>query len=53
VLYSGLIGNGTEKSLQGNPLTFRVENGNVFVNSAKVVRANLLMANGIIYITDK
>ncbi len=57
VLYSSLVGNGTEKTAQGGDVTFRVENGlggkDVFVNSAKIVQADVLCANGVVHVIDK
>ncbi|KAK3387372.1 FAS1 domain-containing protein [Podospora didyma] len=52
-IYSNDIKDGAKvKSLQGTELTFRVVDGNVFVNGAKVVQANLLANNGVVHVID-
>lgn len=48
-----LLFNTTVESLNdGQPLFFRVENRTVFVNDARVKRANLRASNGIIHVID-
>lgn len=53
VVYSTDVQNGASvPSLQGTNLHFRVVDGNVWVNSAKVVQADLLIANGVVHLID-
>jgi uncharacterized surface protein with fasciclin (FAS1) repeats len=52
VLYSPNVTNGTAKTLQGNNITTTVSNGTVFVNQAKVVIPNVLVANGVVHVID-
>ena len=53
VAYSSTLKNETIKSSTGQDLTIRVTGGNVFVNSAKVVIPDVLIANGVIHVIDK
>ncbi|KAK3297100.1 FAS1 domain-containing protein [Chaetomium fimeti] len=52
VLRSQLITTGTQRSAQGAVLNFRVENGALFVNSARVIATDLLVKNGVVHILD-
>ncbi|KAK3370449.1 FAS1 domain-containing protein [Podospora didyma] len=52
VLYSGSITNGSEMTSQGTNVHFKVEGGDIFVNSAKVIQTNLLCNNGVVHIID-
>lgn len=52
-LYSSSLSNTTVKSLQGNDLTVRIENGSVFVNNAKVIIPDLLVAGGVVHVIDQ
>jgi len=40
-------------TLQGTNLTIRRDGGNVFVNSARVVLADVITANGVVHVLDK
>ena len=40
------------KTLQGSPVKIRVKNGNVYVNDAKVIQADVRASNGIIHVID-
>ncbi len=40
-------------TLMGQNVTVRKQNGQVFVNSAKVILADVLTANGIVHVIDK
>ncbi|KAK0735308.1 FAS1 domain-containing protein [Apiosordaria backusii] len=52
-IYSDQIVDGaTAATLQGGDITLRVEDGGVFVNSARVVKADVLCANGVIHVID-
>lgn len=52
--YSSTLTNGTSlNALNGGKLTITLENGNVFVNSAKVITPNVLVANGVVHVIDK
>ena len=52
--YSNKLENGTIlKTLEGTNVTITVEdNGDVFVNSAKVVLPDVLVANGVVHVID-
>ncbi|KAK3937691.1 FAS1 domain-containing protein [Diplogelasinospora grovesii] len=52
VFYSDMITNTTARTLSGSDVRFTVEDGNVFVNSAKVVQPNVLVANGVVHVID-
>ncbi|KEF52031.1 uncharacterized protein A1O9_12021 [Exophiala aquamarina CBS 119918] len=54
VAYSNMLENGTSyPTLQGNNVTVTIEdNGDVFVNSAKVVIPDVLVANGVVHVID-
>ena len=50
--YSTALSNMTLTTLQGGNLRITVENGTVFVNSARVIVPNVLVANGVIHVID-
>ena len=52
VVYSTDVMNGSVPTLQGNDLTLTVENGDIFVNQAKVIIPNVLVANGVVHVID-
>lgn len=52
-IYSSAIRNGTVvPTLNGANLTVTVQNGSVFVNQAKVVMPDVLVANGVVHVID-
>lgn len=52
--YSTDLVNGTSlQTANGANLTVTVENGTVFVNAARVVTPNVLVANGVVHVIDK
>lgn len=52
--YSSTLTNGTKlTAMDGNELTITIDGSNVFVNSAKVVTPDVLVANGVIHVIDK
>ena len=54
VRYSNTLENGTTlTTAEGGELTITVVNETVFVNAARVVTPNILIANGVIHIIDK
>lgn len=54
VLYAEMIGEGEAvQTMQGGDVTFRREEGSMFVNGARVVVYDVLMANGVVHIIDK
>ncbi len=53
VAYSSTLSNMTVRALNGGELNIRVNNGSVYVNSAKVVVADVLVANGVVHVIDK
>ncbi|KAK3326124.1 FAS1 domain-containing protein, partial [Apodospora peruviana] len=53
VLYTAAMSNGTETTSEGNDVRIRMEeDGGIFVNSAKIVRRNLLTSNGVVHVCD-
>lgn len=50
--YSSVLQNGTLTTANGQTLTITIINGTVFVNSAKVVTPNVLVANGVVHVID-
>ncbi|PQE15528.1 hypothetical protein CJF32_00006884 [Rutstroemia sp. NJR-2017a WRK4] len=50
--YSTGLKNGSIPTLGGGEVTITIEGGNVFVNSAKVVVADILVANGVVHVID-
>jgi uncharacterized surface protein with fasciclin (FAS1) repeats len=51
--YSTLLSNTTLKTVNGANVTITVEDGSVFVNSAKVIIPNVLVSNGVVHVIDK
>lgn len=52
--YSSTLENGTTlQTAFGTNLTITIENGTVFVNAARVITPNVLVANGVVHIIDK
>jgi uncharacterized surface protein with fasciclin (FAS1) repeats len=43
----------TAKTANGKPVTIRVTGGNVFVNNAKVIKADVIATNGIIHVINR
>lgn len=53
VRYSSTLENGTTlTAVNGDELTITVEDGNVFVNAARVIVPNVLIANGVVHVID-
>lgn len=52
IAYSSSLGNGSVKTLAGTDLNITVEDGAVFVNAARVINADLLIANGVMHVID-
>jgi len=50
--YSSLLGNMSLPTVQGTNVTITVIDGDVFVNSARVVVADVLVANGVVHVID-
>lgn len=55
VLYSTQIMNGSSVGTlsQGSNLTARLEGEDVYINQARVIRPNVLVANGVIHVIDR
>ncbi|EED20781.1 conserved hypothetical protein [Talaromyces stipitatus ATCC 10500] len=54
VAYSTGLKNDTQYvAAGGQNLTVRIENGSIFVDSARVITPNLLVANGVVHVIDK
>jgi len=52
--YSPVLTNGTSlKTAQGDNLTITIQNGDMFVNAAKVITMDLIVANGVVHVIDK
>jgi uncharacterized surface protein with fasciclin (FAS1) repeats len=52
--YSSDLKNGTSlMTLEGGNVTITIMNGTVFVNDAKVVVPNVLVAGGVVHVIDK
>ncbi|KAI9837700.1 MAG: hypothetical protein M1819_006633 [Sarea resinae] len=52
--YSAALPNGTIlKSLQGGNLTVRFGSNSLYVNSAKIIQQDILLANGVMHVIDK
>jgi uncharacterized surface protein with fasciclin (FAS1) repeats len=52
-LYSTALQNGSISTLEGTNITVRIFNGSVFVNDAKVIVPDLLVAGGVIHVIDQ
>ncbi|KAK4450312.1 FAS1 domain-containing protein [Podospora aff. communis PSN243] len=53
VLYTGLMGNDVAwETMEGGEVTFRREDGDVWVNGARVLGADLLVGNGVVHVID-
>lgn len=51
--YSSTLENGTQlTAMNGGQLTITINNGSVFVNSARVVLPDVLVANGVVHVID-
>lgn len=51
--YSTILTNTMLKTVNGGSVTITVEDGSVFVNYAKVIIPNVLVANGVVHVIDK
>ena len=51
--YSSLLSNTTLKTVNGKSVTITVGRGGVLVNGAKVVTADVLVANGVVHVIDR
>lgn len=47
-----VVAAGTLKTVQGQDLTVKVENGKVFVNNSQVIQADIKASNGVIHVID-
>ncbi|KAL5610961.1 hypothetical protein FOBRF1_007078 [Fusarium oxysporum] len=50
--YSSLLKNGTLKTAAGEKVNIKVDNGTVWVNAAKVIVPDVLIANGVVHVID-
>lgn len=50
--YSTSLKNGTLTMMNGKNLTVRIEKGAIFVNAARIINADILIANGVIHVID-
>jgi hypothetical protein len=50
--YSTILSNTTLTTLEGGVITITIEDGAVFVNSARVLIPNVLTANGVVHVID-
>ncbi|KAL8380914.1 hypothetical protein RB595_005283 [Gaeumannomyces hyphopodioides] len=52
-VYSSAIANGTRaRTAQGSDVALTARDGSVFVNKAKVVKADVLLKNGVVHVVD-
>lgn len=52
--YSTLLGDGMMlKTAQGGNLTVRLVDGDMYINAAKVIESDLIVANGVVHVIDK
>jgi uncharacterized surface protein with fasciclin (FAS1) repeats len=52
--YSSTLKNGTSlMTLEGGNITITINNGSVFVNDAKVIVSDVLVAGGVVHVIDK
>jgi hypothetical protein len=52
VAYSSLLTNASVPTLAGRNVTITVEDGTVFINSARVVNADILVSGGVMHVID-
>ncbi|KAK4502869.1 hypothetical protein PRZ48_006295 [Zasmidium cellare] len=53
VAYSSLLSNGSSvDTLAGPPVNITIEDGEVFVNSARVIAADILVSGGVVHVID-
>jgi hypothetical protein len=52
VAYSSTLANGTVPTLGGSNITITIVDGEVFVNRARVITADILLANGVLHVLD-
>ncbi len=53
VLYSQMMATpGSEATQEGGNLNFRTDGGQLFVNGAKVIAADMLVGNGVVHVVD-
>jgi uncharacterized surface protein with fasciclin (FAS1) repeats len=52
VAYSSTLANGTVPTLGGGNVTITIIDGEVFVNRARVITADILLANGVLHVLD-
>lgn len=52
VAYSSTLANGTVPTLGGSNVTITIIDGEVFVNRARVITADILLANGVLHVLD-
>ncbi|KAK5207137.1 hypothetical protein LTR20_006215 [Exophiala xenobiotica] len=51
--YSSMLTNGTTlTTMDGIPVTITIDDGDIFVNSARVVTQDVLVANGVMHVID-
>ncbi|KAM7214768.1 Fasciclin-like arabinogalactan protein [Rhypophila decipiens] len=52
VIYTAQMTNQSVTTSEGNEVHIRVEDGGIFVNSARIIKANLFVNNGVVHICD-
>ncbi|CRK36038.1 hypothetical protein BN1708_006896 [Verticillium longisporum] len=52
VAYSSTLSEGTVETLTGETVNISIRDGNVFVNDAQVVLADVLISNGVVHVID-
>jgi len=52
--YSTLLKDGMSlKTAQGNNITITIQDGDMYVNSAKIITTDYIVANGVVHVIDK
>jgi uncharacterized surface protein with fasciclin (FAS1) repeats len=52
--YSPLLTNGTSlRTMQGENITIAIQEGEMFVNAARVTSMDWIVANGVIHVIDE
>jgi uncharacterized surface protein with fasciclin (FAS1) repeats len=52
--YSSTLTNGTKlKTQQGTDLTVTIQDGNTYINSAKIIISDLIVSNGVGHVLDR
>ena len=54
IAYSPLLTNGMQlKTAQGTNVTVTIQDGNTYINAAKIISFDYIVANGVVHVLDK